>query len=70
MVIYGTVLVLIVMFAPRGVAGTGLSVRRCGTRREAAMTEPCASTAVALLRRPEGRAEREPGGAEGSLSRR
>jgi branched-chain amino acid transport system permease protein len=37
MVIYGSVLVLIVMFAPRGVVGTGLSVRslwaRHGARR-------------------------------------
>jgi branched-chain amino acid transport system permease protein len=37
MVIYGTVLVVIVMFAPRGVVGTGLSVRslwaRHGARR-------------------------------------
>jgi branched-chain amino acid transport system permease protein len=38
MVIYGCVLVVIVMFAPRGVVGTGLSVRslwaRHGARRD------------------------------------
>jgi branched-chain amino acid transport system permease protein len=28
MVIYGTVLVLIVMFMPRGVAGSGVSIKR------------------------------------------
>ena len=40
MVIYGVVLVLIVMFLPRGIAGIGLSrARSCGGR-EAAMAEP------------------------------
>ena len=32
MVIYGTVLVLIVMFMPRGIAGLGLSVRELWRR--------------------------------------
>jgi branched-chain amino acid transport system permease protein len=35
LVIYGSVLVLIIMFAPRGVGGTGASVRALWARREA-----------------------------------
>lgn len=42
MIIYGTVLILIVMFAPRGVLGIGASVRRLWTRgnNRAAVAEP------------------------------
>jgi branched-chain amino acid transport system permease protein len=38
MVIYGAVLILIVMFAPRGLLGLGQSVRRLWSRQAAART--------------------------------
>src|SRR5690606_40987830 len=63
MVIYGVVLILIVMFAPRGVAGAGISARRllgAGERRRGSYA---AAGAQPLYRfwRPEGGAGRQPG---------
>jgi len=40
MIIYGAVLILIVMFAPRGLLGVGRSVRRLWAGRRAPQREP------------------------------
>jgi hypothetical protein len=69
LVIYGTVLVLIVMFLPRGLAGLAAQVAARGGRTAPWLSRCCACKAcLARLRRPARGAGREPGRGAGTLT--